>query len=347
MGANMLIRGSLTALFLLAGAALANAADLPVEPDLESVSYTYLTLEGGYIHFDGEEVQAFLLGSSTADLRPRFIDVTDGVYGRAEIGHVWSGGLGNGPISGVAAYVQGWQGEEDIGESGVDGTVSLGYHGESMTVVAAQTCPGNENCAARSDLERSLIEAGLRFFHDFGDAADLSGISLGIEPFVAFIQEDNDSVISSDALGTTFVVSRSSEFEATAVGALLSLDGRLHISQRTALTGRIAAGPYHMDAEADTLFLTSLPLGNDELSTDFFGLRGQLALGLDHAVTDGVSFGVIGRLDYWSDFPSIDWTNATFTTFPGDPNSIAEKDFLALSVGLRLTIMFGGATATP
>ena len=65
--------------------------------------------------------------------------------------------------------------------------------------------------------------------------------------------------------------------------------------------------------------------------------RGQLALGLEQALSDSVSVGVIGRLDYWSDFPSIEWP--TNFTDPNDRNSIENEDFLALSVGLRLSIM--------
>lgn len=101
-----------------------------------------------------------------------------------------------------------------------------------------------------------------------------------------------------------------------------------------------------MDADADAQhrFISSTTF-NDELSSEFFGFRGQLALGLEQALTDSVSFGVIGRLDYWSDFPSIEWP--TSSSDPSDLNSIAEEDFLALSVGVRLSINLGGAPAAP
>jgi hypothetical protein len=205
---------------------------------------------------------------------------------------------------------------------------------------------GQITCAGRSDLERSLIEAGLRFFHDFAAAPDANGVAFGLEPFFAIFNEDNESAIGVIA-GGSFEPSalRSSELEATAFGALLALDGQYYISPRIALTGRIAAGAYHLDAEADTIFrsLAEVSPVTDELSSDSFGFRGQLALGIDHALTDEVSLGVIGRLDYWSDFPFIEWT----TGAPGDNNSIGEEDFLALSVGARLTFRLGSPTAAP
>ena len=54
----MIHKASLVATTLLATAGLAHAADMPAEP--VSTSYTYFAVEGGYIHFDAEDVQAFL-----------------------------------------------------------------------------------------------------------------------------------------------------------------------------------------------------------------------------------------------------------------------------------------------
>jgi hypothetical protein len=91
-----------------------------------------------------------------------------------------------------------------------------------------------------------------------------------------------------------------------------------------------------MDADADTELFSE-----DDLSSDFVGFRGQLALGLEQGITNAVSFGVIGRLDYWSDFPSIDWTNTIPNVSTGHDDAIANEDFLSLSIGARLTIKLG------
>jgi hypothetical protein len=97
----MLIRGTLAGISLLAGIGLANAADLPVAPDVEPFSYSYLSLEGGWIHFDDEEVQSFFIGDADP-LDVHEIDLSDGIYGRAEIGHVMQSDL----LNGIAAYVE-------------------------------------------------------------------------------------------------------------------------------------------------------------------------------------------------------------------------------------------------
>ena|GEM_PF-4942216 len=181
-------------------------------------------------------------------------------------------------------------------------------------------------------MERSLIEVGFRFFHDYGDAINLDGLSLGIEPFVAFIDEDTSSKIGFTGGPFEPASSRSSDLGATAYGALLALDARHHVLERTVLIGRVAAGAYHMDAHVDTdhSFISDPiePDAHDDLSSDFFGFRGQLALGIEQMLTEAFSVGVIGRLDYWSAFPSMEWTDAT--TFPDDDasnDSIASDDF--------------------
>ena len=187
------------------------------------------------------------------------------------------------------------------------------------------------------------MEAGLRFFHDFGGEMDRHGLSLGIEPFVAFLDENTNSAIGfieGGSLDNTAI--RSSDLDATAYGALLALDARHAIVEQTVLIARVAAGAYYMDADADTNFTDPLLNGgaSDNLSSDFFGFRGQLALGVEQMLTESFSIGVIGRLDYWSDYPSMDWTDITPPKDDGSDNAIAEEDFLALSVGARISVNF-------
>jgi hypothetical protein len=61
--------------------------------------------------------------------------------------------------------------------------------------------------------------------------------------------------------------------------------------------------------------------------------------GLSKRLTDSVGIGVIGRLDYWPDYPTMDWPH--FTNEDGDGakfNSIASDGFLDLSIGARITL---------
>src|SRR5262245_54543095 len=99
-----------TAVFLLgAGTNPAVAADITAPPEAEAASYTYLNLEGGYIDLDGAKVQGFLQGSVLTNddtlnyLRERSLNISQGYYARAELGHAWGTGL----VNGVGAYVQG------------------------------------------------------------------------------------------------------------------------------------------------------------------------------------------------------------------------------------------------
>ena len=123
---------------------------------------------------------------------------------------------------------------------------------------------------------------------------------------------------------------------------MLALDLNHPILERTALIMRVAGGPYYVDADAhtDMVFDTASTFA-DEISSNTWGLRGQLALGLEQKLTDSFGIGVIGRLDYWSDYPTMDWPE--FKNLRGDgarSNSIASEDLLTLSIGARVSLNF-------
>jgi hypothetical protein len=333
------------AFFFLAGRP-AGAADITAPPEVEPTSYTYVNLEGGYIDLDGEPVQAYLQGSTPVFdesnfLRERSLNISEGYYGRAELGHGWSTGL----INGIGVYVQGWEGnKEDVSDT--DFAIGLPYKGKSgfVTNVSGSDCASGDPCPfGEGKLDRSLTEVGIRFFHDYGEAMSLDHLTLGIEPFVAFIDEDSKSKIGLALDGLSFITDdRSSKLDADAYGALLALDLNHSILERTALIARIAGGPYYVNADAhtDMLFDQSLQF-SDEISSNSWGFRGQLALGLEQMLSDSFSIGVIGRLDYWSDYPTMDWPE--FSNLRGDgakSNSIASDDLLTLSIGARVSLNF-------
>jgi opacity protein-like surface antigen len=331
----------LAGFFFLAGMTPVRASDVPVAP--EPVSNTYFNVEGGYVNLDGEKVQAFLSGPDSDTLSERFLNISDGYYGRVELGHRWDTGIFNGIFNGIGAYAQGWGSDkEDTSETDFGAGLAYQHNGNLRVNTLGCSTDGQPCSTGRADLDRSLIEGGLRFFHDFGGEMSPGDVSLGIEPFVAFIDEDTDSTIGFSSGSFSPTSTRSSDLNATAFGALLALDARHAILERTVLITRIAAGAYYMDADADTDH-TFLPDDSvsDDLSSNFWGFRGQLALGVEQMLTETASIGVIGRLDYWSDFPSMDWTDYTPSKGSGSDNSIAEDDFLALSIGVRLSLQFG------
>lgn len=336
----------LASLVFLAGNGPAGAADLTAPPEAEPNAYTYFNVEGGYIHFDGEPVQAYLVGSGIDFedpnlLHERSLDTSEGYYGRVELGHMW----GTGFFNGIGGYVQGWDADkEDVSETDLE--VGTPYKGKSgfVTNITGASCTVNELCAfGKAQLDRSLIEFGMRAFHDFGEPASLDHVSLGIEPFVAIIDEHTKS-----RSGFTFEGlfsdngDRSSDLDAKAFGALVALDLSQSILEHTVLIARIAGGPYHVDADAKTsdLFAQST-FFSDEISSDFWGLRGQAALGLEQMLTDSIGVGVIGRLDYWSDYPTMDWPDFGNPNGVGAKfNAIASEDLLTLSIGARISVTF-------
>jgi hypothetical protein len=313
----------------------AYAADVAAS---QSSAYTYFNLEGGYVHLDGGGVQAFRSGPD--ETSERFFDAFGTYYGRAELGRAW----GTGTLNGIGAYIQGWKGSEDLSET--DNALRLGFKLGDDFRVGEQNCNiDGQNCArGDGDLDRSMFEAGLRFFHEFSDTGPFNGVSLGFEPFVAFIDEDTNSQVSTiEPAFPELRFTRSSNLDAQAYGSLLAFDGRYNLAERTMVTMRVAAGAYYLNADSDTDWTNppSVRTGGS-LSSDSVGFRGQLALGIEQMLTEKVSIGIIGRLDYWSDYPSMDWTDAAFN---GDPDasddSIAHDDLLALSVGARLSLRFG------
>ena len=325
------------ALFFLAGPA--GAADVVAPPEVEPASYTYFSVEGGYIHLDGEGVQAYLVGSNPdidAPLRERTLDISEGLYGRAEFGHGWGAGL----VNGVGVYVQGWEGDsEDVSETDI--AIGVPYKEPGNFRQSFAVCANVPPCAAgEGDVDRSLIEVGVRFFHDYGETGP-DRLTIGIEPFVALIDEDTSSTNGFTG-GEQFLLhsARSSELDAEAYGALLALDLRHSIMERTALIGRIAGGAYYVDADADARHVVGDLPDSHHPSENFWGLRGQLAAGIEQMLTEAFSIAVIGRLDYWSDYPTMDWPEfSNFVEVPDD-NSIASEDFLALSIGGRISVNF-------
>jgi len=327
----------LAGFFFLAGMIPIRAADVPVAP--EPVSNTYFSIEGGYVNLDAEKVQAFLSGPDSQGLSERFLNVSDGYYGRIELGRMFDMGI----FDGIGAYAQGWwTDKEDTSETDISAALAYQHNGNLRVNELGCTADGQPCSTGEADLDRSLIEAGLRFFHDFGDEMNANGVSLGFEPFVAFIDENTKSTIGFTNGPFQPTSKRSSDLDATAFGALLALDARHAILERTVLITRIAAGAYYMDADADTdhTFIGGDSV-SDGISSDFVGFRGQLALGVEQMLTDTFSVGVIGRLDYWSDYPTMDWTDFTPSKGSGSDNSIAEEDFLALSIGVRLSVQLG------
>jgi hypothetical protein len=327
------------ALFLLAGPA--GAADIAAPPEVEPTSYTYFSVEGGYIHLDSEGVQAYLVGSTPVvdapdNLRERTLDISEGFYGRAEVGHGWGAGL----VNGIGAYVQGWEGDsDDVSETGL--AIGVPYKEPGNFRQSFVVCVDDPPCAAgEGDVDRSLIEVGIRLFHDYGETGP-DRLTIGIEPFVAFIDEDTSST-NGVTDGEQFLLhsARSSELDAEAYGALLALDLRHSILERTALIGRIAGGAYYVDADADARHVVADLPDSHHPSQNFWGLRAQLAAGIEQMLTEAFSIAVIGRLDYWSDYPTMDWPEfSDFAEVPND-NSIASEDFLALSIGGRISVNF-------
>ena len=252
---------------------------------------------------------------------------------------------GTGFFNGIGAYVQGWDGDkEDVFE--IDIGVGTPYKGPSGfgTYITSAICTPGELCSyGDAELDRSLIEIGVRVFHDFGEAGSLDHLSLGIEPFVAIFDENTRSESGFTFEGDFFSNDeRSSQLDAKGFGALLALDISHSILERTVLITRIAGGPYHVDADAHTdHFHASSFFLSDEISSDFWGVRGQAAIGLEQMLTDSIGIGVIGRLDYWSDYPTMEWTKFRDVNGTGARNnSIATEDFLALSIGARVSLNF-------
>ena len=320
----------LAMVLLLAGGGKVEGADLTSEA--EAAAYTYLNLEGGYIHLEGEKAQGYFVSpdSEGPSFRKRSLGISDGVYGRAEIGRVADMGV----LSGVGAYVQGWAGNQDnVSETDVRFALPYQHKGESSTFLVTCDSP----ClTGEADLDRSLIEFGLRFFRAYDGVVDRDGLSAGIEPFLAIVDEETNSAISAPGIPVLF---RSSELDAAAFGALLAVDGRHEVLENIAIIGRVAAGAYYMSADANTAYAQVLEPPfvdrDDRLSSHYIGFRGQLAAGIERRLSDTVSLGAIGRLDYWSDFPSMEWTSTD-----DSDNAIASKDFLALSIGARFSVEF-------
>ncbi|MEM8878543.1 MAG: hypothetical protein AAGD23_11835 [Pseudomonadota bacterium] len=262
---------------------------------LINTEYFYLEIEGGYAFSDGLE-------STRAPLRP--VEPDGGFYGTVTLGHE---DPETGIVWGYVDRAEIWVSYFDHGDDQQSGNV-----GSAAVPIAGSYFA-----------EREYWEIGTRFQHYFEEpAADkysqpsTSNILLGIEPFYGRFDEESVEV--------TGAVVTPAELDTDIFGAMLSLEGEWDIAPSTTFLGRAAVGGYFGDADYTS------PAFN--LSDDFGGFRGQLAIGLQQHLSESISLAVMGRLDYFSAVGDIDG--------PAAAPILGNDDLLVLTIGANINFKF-------
>ena len=313
----------LSALTIAAAATFALPAVADETMTSNDVDFFYAEIEGGFAFFDGAGVGLVHVNLPSEEIVSAAADT--GWSGTVTLGHV---SIENGILNGFVDRAEMWFTYSDQGKDTITDVVTLAFLPSSIN-------DGNNNYSQTANdyaasVERDYFEVGARFQH-YADQNASDKMIWGLEPFVGFMNESTRAFPTNSP--TQF---RVSELDATLAGVLLSFEGEWHVHDRTVWFARAAAGGYFGEADATVAF--DVAVNPDGASRSFGGFRGQLALGLTQHLTARTAVSLVGRLDYFSDVPLINFAENT----PPERNRIDTDGLVELFVGVNFKYVFAG-----
>ena len=207
-------------------------------------------------------------------------------------------------------------------------------------------CEYPESCAEfTGDVERQYRETMLALYAGTEDAHGATWW-FGIEPFRGRIDEAsryNTSITSYNAQSID-EYSLDSQMSADLSGATLSVRREGMLTEDWGYSINLGLGSYSGDATNSVSAVQSGATATDIL--EFNGIRAQLGAGLDYRLSDNVSLGINGKIDFWSDQPythmELPFTEVGTPTLAFPPGrdgdyGIRMKEHVSLSLEISLT----------
>lgn len=312
------------AAMFIASPAVADMGLAPAGP-----GQVYGSAEGGFLYQDGGDVNAYGISSAPGTYVDQFVSADGGWLAGLQLGYE------NGkpfisflPFTRVELFVFGGRTDggrsdsapplSDISLKSVDGLVNV----IGGTVANAET-------------ERQTVEFGYRSEFDQRLNADTT-ITWGYVSFIRNSQED--TLVTCTSLCS---VTRSAGLDNWLFGSMLVMEPEFRIVPSVALVGRLGAGFYLWEAEAD--FLSSAPSAPGSPfnaavrdKEDGIGFRGSLGASLKIILSPGAFFETFAEADYFSDMATARFSNASTTDTT--PSFIVEDSMWEFRTGGRLTV---------
>lgn len=317
-----------TALYALSGPAIAGEMGrAPVSTG------TYTTLEGGYLHQDGDSVIGHGI-NPTGGLAPTtdtFVEPDEGWFAGLSVGYASPSALISGlPFTRAEVYFAFGDADDARTDTvGAPAATSLkSADGSAFAVV------GDE---AGTSVRRQSYEGGLRLATDQALGAS-SSLTWVVMPFARFSDEDTQTVAS----GTADTAWRSAGVETWSYGIAFALEPEVWVSPSVALVGRIGAGVYGYHADGDFSSTSTAPMIFDADISDEksgAGFRGLLGVGVKVKLAPATMLTGFAEADYLSDVASAGLPDNQFVS--ATTSSLSIDDAWELRVGARLSIGLG------
>lgn len=311
------------AIILLASPANADMGLAPAGP-----GQTYGSAEGGFLYQEGADVNAYGVSSAPGTYVDRFVSAQDGWLAGLQLGYE------NGkpfisflPFTRVELFVFGGRTQDDVSDTAPPlSDISLKSVDGQINVIGGSV--------ATAETERETIEFGYRSEFDQRVDADTT-ITWGYVSFIRNSQED--TFVTCTALCG---VTRSAGVDNWLFGSMLMMEPEFRITPAIALVGRLGAGFYLWEAEADfnstALAAPASPFNaNVHDEEDGFGFRGSLGASLKIILAPGAFLETFAEADYFSDIGTARFSNASPTD--DTPSSIGEDSLWEFRTGGRLT----------
>lgn len=267
------------------------------------------------------------------DSPARDLDYDDGVIatGGLEIGYVMEGEAS--PFDRVELNVDVFAVFRDVDDR-TDFAAVLNADGNSNTSSTFSSDPGGIEVTGEDS--QFDIEARLSFKSTLMDDGERVVIG-SIEPFFRYQDTDGETKMRFDPPVISVTSGREDSIEAYYVGLQVAAEFEQPVAESLNLVGRASAGAYYVDSDIeDQVILNGEDFGGvAEDSGSTFGGRFGAALGFKVPLyAEGVTFTILGTVDYYTDVATIDHVD------DDGPDSRTEADFDdRLDVGGRVGLI--------
>lgn len=288
----------------------------------------YISGEGGFLHQDGGDVNAYGIGPLAGITIDQNISADSGWFAGAMIG--WEKGsplVSFLPFTRVEIYGYGGKTDDKV-SSGAPVTMGSA-DGEVVAI---------DGTSASASTERKIWEIGYR--SEFDRVIDPTRtITWGLVSFIRGSDESSGAICSAGPC----VVQRSSDVDTLMIGSMLIMEPEWRLTPGVALVGRLGAGYYTYDADGKFRSSSNGGGGADAFaayvkdSDDGFGFRAAFGAGLKFILSPDTFLETFAEADYFSDVGTARFASSDPTSDIA-PSRVTTDDMWELRIGGRLTV---------
>lgn len=299
-------------------------------------SGTYGSIEGGYLHHDGDGLIGHGVNSAPGVIIDTEVSPGNGWFAGGMIGFASRDAFVAGlPFHRMEIYGQFGRSQDDVAHATPDVAGAALKNVDASTLVEL-------GASGSSRAERRAAEAGLRFEAD-DVSSGASSLTWVLNPFLRWAGEDVDSHVTECCN-----LYRNGDVDTLMYGVVVAVEPEVWLTDAVALVGRAGVGVYGYDADghyASSDDLNGFFAANFSDGASGVGFRGQLGAGLKFKLGATANLETFAEADYFSDVGSALMANNQPAGQPGadTPSRTGTTDLWELRAGARLTIGFGSS----